>query len=148
MFRRSVSLLLATICPLLLGGCGRGSRLETATVTGTVTLDGKPLTIGAVVFTPERGRAATGRLQSDGTYALGTYRSHDGAVLGKHLVAVIAREETSGGIGRSAENLGAWVAPQFYSDFTKSGLTFEVKSDGSNVYDIQLSSSAKPAQPP
>jgi hypothetical protein len=147
MFRRSALLLLLTICPLLFGGCGKGDRLETAKVTGTVTLDGKPLTIGAVVFTPERGRAATGHLQSDGSYALGTYRPGDGAVLGKHCVAVIAREETSGGIGRSAEKSGAWVAPQFYSDFTKSGLTFEVKSDGPNVYDIKLSSSAKPAQP-
>jgi hypothetical protein len=145
-FRPSAPLLLVALCPLLLAGCGRGGRLETADVTGTVTLDGKPLAIGTVVFTPERGRAATGKLQSDGTYSLGTYATGDGALLGKHRVAVIARE-TLPGAGPMSEKSGAWAAPQFYSDHTKSGLTFEVKADNPNVYDIKLSSSAKPAQP-
>lgn len=146
MLHRSVPLLLAAIGLLFLDGCGRGDRLETAKVTGTVTLDGKPLGIGTVVFTPERGRAATGQVQPDGTYCLGTYGSCDGALLGIHRVAVIARERQSGGVGPTAEKSGAWVAPQFYSDFTKSGLSCEVKHGSSNVYDIQLSSTAKPVQ--
>ena len=143
----AIGMATAALCPLLLGGCGRGSRFETVKVTGTVTLDGKPLTTGTVIFTPERGRAATAKIQADGSYALGTYGSNDGATLGKHSVAVVAREPTTGGKGPMGDLFGKWLIPQFYSDFTKSGLTFEVKSDGPNVYDIKLSSSAKPAQP-
>jgi hypothetical protein len=126
------------LCLLLLGGCGRGDRPATYRVTGAVTLDGKPLPFGAVVFAPERGRAATGQIRSDGTYTLGTYQPGDGAVAGKHCVAVVAREESRGG-GPLAEKSGAWVAPQSYSDYTKSGLTYQVKPDGPNVYDIKLS---------
>jgi hypothetical protein len=138
---------IAALCPLLLCGCGRGNRLETTTVTGTVTLDGKPLTSGMVIFTPERGRAATATIQSDGTYMLGTYGSHDGATLGKHHVAVVAREGGDEMRGPVRQSFGKWLIPPLYSDFTKSGLAFEVKADGPNLYDIKLSSTAKPAHP-
>jgi hypothetical protein len=59
---------------VLLSGCGRGvsSRLgERAVVKGKVTLNGKPLTRGTVVFTPvdpSRGDEQTGDLNASGQY--------------------------------------------------------------------------------
>lgn len=140
------ALLSVAIGALSLCGCGSGYKLETTTVRGKVVLDGKPLGRGTVIFTPQFGRAATGPIQSDGSYTLGTYKPGDGAVLGKHLVSVISREELPNADPLSMQ-VGPSLIPVYYGDSGKSGLSYEVKSDGPNVYDIQLSSSAKPAQP-
>ena len=70
--------------------------------------------------------------------------------IGRHRVAVIAREElparTGGGPPMPAQG-GKWLIPPFYGDSALSGLSFEVKPDGPNRYDIDLSSTAKPAGP-
>lgn len=145
--RRSVPLL---IVMGVVAGCGRSDRLPTARVTGTVTLDGKPLQSGSVIFEPVDGRRlAKGSIRSDGSFVLGTYRQGDGAVPGRHRVAVIAIGELPADSRRDPLNppSGPSLIPVFYSDSSKSGLTFEVKPDGPNVYNAALSSSAKPAQP-
>ncbi len=131
---------------MLVAGCGV-KRLETAPVTGTVRLDGKPLHRGTVIFTPELGRAATGEIQPDGSYRLSTYKSGDGALVGRHRVAVIARDDPPPAKGPMSEEVGPSLIPEFYSDFVRSGLSFEVKSGKKNVYDIELSSSAQPIKP-
>ncbi len=137
----------AIVCTLWLTGCDKRDRLETVQVTGTVSLDGRPLSIGTVVFTPEKGRSATGAVQSDGTYCLGTYTASDGAVPGLHHVSVVARENAGAENARRGpidKRPGKWLIPEFYADYTQSGLVFEVKQDGSNVYDIPISSTAQP----
>ena len=127
---------------LLLAGCRGSGHLETVPVSGTVTLDGKPLAQGTVTFAPEMGRAATGAIQPDGSYTLKTYKPGDGALLGKHRVAVVAREVLPSN-GPEPYRAGRWLIPVFYSDSAQSGLSFEVKP-GKNVYDIELFSTAKP----
>jgi hypothetical protein len=124
-YRNGLSALL-----LLLGmvaGCSRNDSL--ATVEGIVRLDGRPLTTGTVRFVPAAGRAATGQIQSDGTFKLGTFGDSDGAVIGMHKVAIIAYE-TAGGV-KPAYEAGAQankpLVPQRYMAVGTSGLTFEVK---------------------
>ena len=81
--RYSVSCL--ALFTLLFVSCSPPSdRLPTAPVSGVVTLDGQPLEMGSVTFVPQDGsrRPATGRIQSDGSYRLGTYDDDDGALLG------------------------------------------------------------------
>src|SRR5262245_58302614 len=75
---------------LALVGCGRSGGFETAKVKGVVTLDGKPFTAGGtVVFEPERqGKMAIGSIEADGTFNLTTYKKGDGAIVGRHRVAV------------------------------------------------------------
>jgi hypothetical protein len=70
--------------------------LETAEVRGTVTFDGRPLESGAVLFVPAHGRGATGTIQRDGTYVLGTYCAGDGATVGRHIVTVNPRYARDG----------------------------------------------------
>jgi len=79
----SVGLLLLTAC-----GCGRGNYPEVATVTGIVTLDGKPLEDAEITFAPKDGRASSGRTDARGQYALSYTKNIRGAVLGEHRVMI------------------------------------------------------------
>ncbi len=73
------------------GGCGSGevALAPMAPAKGRVTYKGKPLTVGTVRFEPEgRGRMASGKLQSDGTFVLSTLKDGDGAAIGHHRVYI------------------------------------------------------------
>jgi hypothetical protein len=127
---------------VVLAGCGE-SDSKTGYVHGIVRLDGKPLTTGTVRFVPASGRAATGKIQSDGTFTLGTYKESDGALLGTHKVAIIAFElgpvpvRTEG--GRPPTTPTKPLVPKHYMSPGKSGLTREVKP-GNNAIEIDLTS--------
>src|SRR5690606_26352927 len=81
-------LCLLVVC---LAGCGKKQPFETAKVTGSVTLDGKPVTEGSVLFTPAQGWPASGKLDTEGHFTLSTYEDQDGAIVGKHEIAIIAQ---------------------------------------------------------
>jgi hypothetical protein len=122
-----------------LAGCGADANV--ASVNGVVRVDGKPLTTGTVRFVPPAGRAAAGKIQSDGTFTLGTFGDSDGALLGRHQVAVIAFEvgpvqRTEGGRPPPAPTKP--LVPQRYMAPGTSGLTFEVKP-GRNYAELDLS---------
>lgn len=77
-------LLVAALC----AGCGTRPP-ATAPVTGRVLLDGQPLAAAAVLFEPvEGGVPARGSTGPDGTFTLNTFARGDGALLGRHRVAV------------------------------------------------------------
>lgn len=81
---RFLSLLLAT---LLLTGCG-GSNLQP--LTGTVTLDGKPLADAAISFIPvEGGRPASGNSDADGKFTIASYTAGDGLPPGSYKVTIV-----------------------------------------------------------
>ena len=67
-------------------GCGQS---ETVPVTGTVTLNGQPATEAEVIFTPSKGRVASGATDAAGRFTLSTNKSGDGAVPGDHKVTVV-----------------------------------------------------------
>ncbi len=127
--------------PIVLGamaGCGQETKV--GSVHGIVRLDGKPLTTGTVRFVPAAGRAATGEIQSDGTFTLGTYGKSDGALLGTHKVAIIAYE--AAGDGRPAYEARSQsskpLVPERYMATGTSRLTFDVKP-GNNPAEFDLS---------
>jgi hypothetical protein len=77
-------------------GCGEQSSYEVAVVRGTVTLDGKPITGGKVMFAPiaqgqnaKAGKPGFGAIGTDGSFVISTYGVEDGAVVGKHWVSVM-----------------------------------------------------------
>lgn len=89
-------------------------------VKGKVTYKGRPLTSGIVHFEPEGyGRQATGKLQTDGSYTLGTMKEDDGVVAGAHLVTI-------GGFDKS---LAGDRALKKFGSRRDSGLTAEVDAD-------------------
>jgi hypothetical protein len=127
---------LAACCPL---GCGDSSHeLETAPVSGQVTLDGKPVTSGYVIVMPPKGRMARGPIQRDGTFVMGTYASADGAQVGLHPVVVTPMPVEEGG-----QLLDGVAIPGKYGQAQTSGLSIDVQPGEQNNADFALTSDLK-----
>src|SRR5262249_17280259 len=95
-------------------GCDNG-RPKTAVVKGKVTFNGKPVPHGTVLFVPVvPGTTATGAIAPDGSYSLTTFKKGDGAVLGKHKVAILAMDDKPGALPTDA-NLPPPIVPDKYS---------------------------------
>ena len=124
-----------------LPGCGGGPTL--ATVSGRVTLDGKPLANAAVTFIPVprpgsqvAGDSASGMTDENGRFALRTYTVQgwkDGVQVGKHRVS-ISQQETRGEGDRSVT---IQKLPRRYNEATE--LTADVAA-GANQKDFELQS--------
>ena len=119
-------------------GCGGSPGPETAYVSGTVTMNGAPVTAGLVMFYPSvskgenSGKPAQGDLDSSGEFTLRTYGSSDGAVVGEHIITVLA---PSGSGERKA-----------MGKTTPERVT--VKAGESNVFEIQVLPPDPSAKPP
>ena len=73
----------------VLTGCSRSDLPELGTVSGTVTLNGIPLTDAIVNFTPTGpGRPSTAVTDAEGKYTLIYLQGVDGAIVGEHVVTV------------------------------------------------------------
>ena len=112
-------------------GCGKYSL---SPVSGTVTLDGKPLADASVSFTPaERGAnlpQSTGKTDQAGKYSLRLVEDDTtGAVLGKHQVIIAKSFVSESDVATEAEQTKAALPVHDFS--------FEVKS-GSNKADFNL----------
>lgn len=148
---------LGGLLPGFLGGCGR--RLPAvAKVSGIVTIDGRPVVGGIVMFRPERGRFAVGTTDSAGHYNLTTFRPGDGAILGRHIVTIDAREDNEGRAPRAmsaeeefrkAQQLYPthprvlWVVPERYAQEATTPLVVEVEATG-NRLDFPISIDKNP----
>lgn len=125
---------------LLVVGCGRGHEKETASVRGTVILDGAPYPGGSVMFVPAEGRGATGNIDAQGNFVLSTYGNGDGAIVGRHQIAIFPAK---GGFESSELPAGYRPLPSQYQNTGSSGLEREVVADQENVFDLQLKSNAR-----
>lgn len=125
MTRRVLGCLLTA---LLLCGCN-GESVEVVPVTGRVTLDGKPLAGARIRFQPERsGSPSYGTADQEGRYELGYKRGQLGALIGWHAVQ----------IERDGQNPSLRELPARYNE--QSELRREVKADGANSFDFELTS--------
>ena len=72
------------------GGCtgDSGDAPKLGTVSGIVTLDGKPLSEAIVIFQPEKGRPSNGETDETGRYTLQYNADSNGAVIGNHVVKI------------------------------------------------------------
>jgi hypothetical protein len=136
---------------LLVAGCGEGHRL--ADVSGRVSIDGKPTPNVHVQFepigsadNPNPGPGSIGITDEQGIYRLRTvWPQENGAVVGKHQVR-INRQGRGGGDAEpaTAAEMRARSAaairqlPARYNE--KSELTFEVRADGTDSANFDLTS--------
>src|SRR5437899_94773 len=109
---------------LLLAGCGRDAPPLTP-VRGQVFYQGRALSQGLIVFTPDADRGgsgpcAKGDIQADGSYRL-TTEGQTGAAAGWHRITVAAVETPLGGTGRPR-----MLVPNRYSDPELSGQFREI----------------------
>lgn len=75
----------------LVTGCGK----SLSEVSGTVTLDDKPLEDAFVEFSPTSGRPSVGRTDEDGHYQLEYSTSKSGVEAGDHTVRIGTYQEAS-----------------------------------------------------
>jgi hypothetical protein len=111
-------------------------------VSGVVTLDGKPVEGAAIVFTPTgEGLPASGTTDAQGRYELMSL-DKKGATEGTHQVTVTkvqtvgtnrAPEGSDFSVGVKTE----FLVPQKYANAGSSGLTAEVKR-GQKEYNFDL----------
>jgi hypothetical protein len=104
---------------VLVAGCDDG-KPKRVPVSGTVLIDGKPLTMGTVrMFPASGGRPASGQIGPDGRFAMTTFQLNDGAVVGSNRVEIRAVEPISDSTSR-------WHAPQKYATAETSGLEISI----------------------
>lgn len=121
-------------------GCGSWAQHELTPVTGIVLLDGQPLQSGAIITMPERGRGAQASIDATGRFSLSTRDIGEGAVPGKHQVAVIA----TAGADLTAVDPEAkikFTIPARYAQTDSSDLEIEVRPSQSNEVTLHLTSS-------
>lgn len=138
-----VALLLAAV--VFLCGCpGRDYKL--VNVSGTVTLDDKPLEGGHVTFQPmaegnnrSPGPGSVGVCDENGRYSLRTVLDEQGAVIGKHQVKIRlnAYREMPAPVSDVDTQPIREMVPPWYNDNTI--LEFTVPPKGTDQADFDLS---------
>jgi hypothetical protein len=126
-----VSLCFFSVC--VLSGCSDNAP---AKVTGTITLDGKPVADAIVTFTPEDGsRISQAQTHDNGWYELRFSAQLKGAAVGKHRVR-IQTGDMEVGVGTDAP-VSQERIPTRYNVETE--LTATLKS-GKNTVNFELTS--------
>lgn len=125
-------LLLLGLC--VCAGCGGESGPELFAVTGTVTLNGKPLPNAELTFQPEDGAPSSAKTDADGQYELMYSRGQSGALGGSHTVSITTAIDDEDG-NRTQELL-----PAKYNSNTKLSATV---GDDSEPIDFQLDGDGK-----
>jgi hypothetical protein len=117
----------------LVAGCGE----PTGTLSGTITIEGKPLNCGYVLFQASEGSVESTEIQPDGTYSI------EGLPLGSANIAInVPAPPTPGPDGVSADPPEAFEVdpvqiPEKYGAVETSGLTLDV-TKGAQTHDIAL----------
>ncbi len=127
-----------------ISGCGNNGK-SLAPVSGLITLDGKPLAEGSVVFQPIAppgstiaGKGSAAFCDAEGRYKLETIAGEPGAIVGDHRVRIYGPRK---GAQVSSEIDGGGVAPlevvpEKYNYATT--LTFVVSSEGTAEANFDL----------
>ena len=113
--------------------------LDLAAVTGTVTLDGKPLAGASIFLEDANGRLSFGTTDASGAYRMMYNSEKPGVTKGKKTVRITTRggafEERGGETSDAEERV-----PARYN--TRSALTVVVESD-THTFDFKLTASPK-----
>jgi hypothetical protein len=123
-----------------LAGCGPSEI--TVPVEGKVLVDGKPLTFGTVIFTPDAARGndsldePRGKLDANGIYRASLKKERAGVPPGWYRISISAQRLTDPKDPFSYES----VIPTKFNNPETSGLSLEVVDNpAAGAYDIALS---------
>jgi hypothetical protein len=126
-----------------LTGCNRENLPGLGKVTGTVTMDGKPVPEAMVSFEPVDGSAAPAMGRTDGTglYELYYSRTAKGAKIGEHAVRITSYQEFG---EDDARQIKKETIPSRYNVKTELKATV---NRGQNKIDFDLKSGGEIIQP-
>ena len=133
-------------------GCGAGGP-AVVPVSGTVTLDGKPLAGANVSFQPtgdgktdKPGVGSAAVTDAAGKFTLKTAEAalRPGAVVGKHVVRISGAQSQRAANDDSARPTNQDPVPPHYRD---GSLTFQVPPAGTDKADFALQSAPAPGTP-
>jgi hypothetical protein len=143
MQKPTYALLVVLLVVLLLSCASRGSSgPEIASVSGRITMDGKPLPHATVVFIPENGRPAGARTDQDGNYVLNFSEGRRGAIPGANSVRIsTVRDAEKDENGKALVPESKETVPMEYNAASK--LTFTVEPKKKNVANFDLKSGGK-----
>ena len=126
---------------LACAGCGGGGP-EIASVSGRVTMDGKPLANATVVFTPENGRPAGAKTDENGNYVLNFSEGRRGAIPGPNTIYITTiRDPEQDENGKVIVPGSKEIVPMEYNAASK--LTFNVEPKKKNIANFELKSGGK-----
>ncbi len=129
--RTTLSWIACIVLTCQFAGCSEPPQL--LPVSGTVLIDGEPLSGGTIRFVPEGGRPASSTIMENGSYQLGfssvgSVGGVDGVPPGKYRIAV-----SSSIILSEEEETVKWLAPSRYADFRTSGLEADLQTPEENL---------------
>ncbi len=128
-------LVLLGVSLLVSPGCGDGSPRMYPARGKVVFSDGDPVRLGTVeLLSDEHGTTATGKIEEDGTFVLGTLTDSDGASAGSHR-AIVAQVAVFDGTLQHQRDHGDMVDP-LYASYTSSPLKVTIRKAARN--DIEL----------
>ena len=117
-----------------------------APVSGTVTLKGKPVKTGTIIFESAGNRPSTGKIIDGKIVEVTTFETGDGVPIGSHNVAVNITADASSAVmanpgdaaARDANYMGGVsLIPERFGDPTKSGLKADVVAGDNHLeFDI------------
>jgi hypothetical protein len=144
-FRTRFSLLTSAAVAVGVAGCGGGGHPGVHPVRGQVLYDGKPVPDALVVFHPldpaankdaPRPRA---KVESDGSFTIGTFDAQDGAPPGDYAVTVeLWQSPATGKGGPQDEAPPRNRLPVRYSTVSSSGLRAHVDASDNQLPVFQL----------
>jgi hypothetical protein len=128
--------LVLTIFVLMITGCGSDGP-EFVPVSGTVTLNGKPISEAVVTFVPKQdGKPAMGFTDEQGLFSLSTSEVDNGAIVGSYYATVTSLDGNAVHVDAQGLSTGIRVRPRQksilprrYALFGTSGLSYEVQAD-------------------
>ena len=111
-------------------GCG-SDQVPTHAIEGIVEFeDGSPLKFGNIEFySAEHKVNASGKINRDGTFTVGTYSENDGAVAGNQQIAIlqISGNYLSEKLNDQINHDHGHLIDQAHGDYRTSGLEFVVE---------------------
>ncbi len=141
----------ALISAQLLGCTGNDGKLDLVSVKGKVTLDGKPYGPATLTLQPTAGvegdkrPVVGGVVEADGSYALTTYETGDGAPVGEYTATLGAPQ--SSGDGTTDPTQEAMAAMGGGNAPSTAPLKVTVPEGGSESLDLKFVSTKKKKVP-
>ena len=126
-------------------GCGSG---KFAPVSGTVTMNGKPLAGALVIFSPiakegsiDAGPGSSGKTNDKGEYTLTSDTGRTGALVGKHRVSISLMNQGTGESESDDRRRPGQLVNQVPVKYNgKTELTYKVPAGGTDKADVPLKS--------